>query len=118
MKRKKTETQANVVSGVVSETNHTPTPWILGKDKSTDDYIRIDIYGKGGEAEGDLVPNTFANREFIVRAVNSHKALLEAAKDAYAVMKHARHVDPLVERLEKAIAQAEGSVNNTDGKGR
>ena len=57
-------------------TGHTPVPWSIGKRRwitSGDvDIARIHSVSKIGENEA------VANAEFIVRACNSHDALLEA----------------------------------------
>ena len=69
-------------------TQHTPTPWHYANGTITGDrpnslYNRI-----------MTIPIPFdnvdrANLEFLIRAVNSHEALLEAAKAALAVVEHA-----------------------------
>jgi hypothetical protein len=60
-------------------TGHTPVPWSIGKRRwitSGDvDIARIHSVSKIGENEA------VANAEFIVRACNSHDALLEALEN-------------------------------------
>ena len=80
---------------------HTPTPWFVKGDQ---------VIGNG-----DVVADCFQlpqdNAEFIVSAVNSHEALLEAAK-AYKekYFDRAENQDELTDEAKaiiKAIAQAE-----------
>lgn len=69
------------------KSQHTPTPWRVG---GLDDDLWI--YGRGRNATAicDLIPRDAdsltledkANAEFIVRAVNTHDALIVAAKKA------------------------------------
>jgi len=65
-------------------TGHTPVPWSIGKRRwitSGDvDIARIHDVSRIGEAEA------VANAEFIVRACNSHDALLEALERAYQAL--------------------------------
>ena len=60
----------------MSDTQHTPVPWSIGKRRwitSGDlDIARIHSVSKIGEGEA------VANAEFMIRACNSHDALLEA----------------------------------------
>jgi hypothetical protein len=75
---------------VKTKTQHTPTPWKLvdcGENNAGHPRIEIqgdnvkiaDLWGKFGSREWNQEMN--ANGELIVRAVNSHEALLEAAKN-------------------------------------
>jgi hypothetical protein len=92
----------------VLHTSHTPTPWKLVAD--------------GIIGDGDLIAYndymTDADAKFIVRAVNSHEALLLAAKNLYyqyfARIQATAHVLDVSEgegkacdAIQKAIAQAE-----------
>ena len=71
---------------IETKPQHTPTPWKLdGND------IVVDAQGMIACAYGFIVngkairtPETFANAAFIVRAVNSHEALINALKVAEA----------------------------------
>ena len=101
---------------------HTPTPEI--KDGPiVDQFARALISYYMGEAwkwqPGEYELTTKILREKIVRAVNSHEALLEAARAAVAAIH--REVEPegvapaynlellqILEKLGKAIAKAEG----------
>jgi len=79
---------------------HTPTPWSRYKNAA---------HGPEGDCvfvcNGIDSPND-ANAEFIVRAVNSHEALLAAAKDAIEYCSDL--IGPAIaQRLREAIAQAE-----------
>src|SRR5882757_8376278 len=90
---------------------HTPTPWTARDAEIYDfngDPLRIDNAwiedsfnnGDGFAEEGK------ANAEFIVRAVNSHEMLLEAAKLALVAIRYNSPREP--EYLIRAITQAEG----------
>jgi len=87
----------------IPEAKHTPTPWYISREENGITTIR------GDKANGRLfaVADTLKREdaEFIVRAVNSHEALLEAAKEAIACGSISARVEDL---LGKAIAQAEG----------
>lgn len=75
--------------------NHSPLPFEMG-GKTIDEPgygVIMDANGQdvaitemGGEAE-----TTFANAEFIVRAVNSHGRLLTALRQAESVLQEARN---------------------------
>lgn len=102
---------------------HTPTPWrsINGAIFDTaysSNHIRKalaicgDINAADKESENEKAK---ANAEFIVRAVNSHEALLLAAKDALEVVANwydnGQRDDVtrlLIVKLTKAIAKAGG----------
>ncbi len=98
MKKNKAN-QVNEVDGGMSKANdHTPTPWTDQKG---------DLIG----ADGTMVDaREEANTEFMLRAVNAHEALLEAAKFALSVtIKNGLYdmSDKMAaEKLGKAIAQA------------
>jgi len=79
---------------------HTPTPWFVGcqndalfivsgrppalnNDHPWHEAPRVAVARVYGQAEGDCLPvNACANAAFIVRAVNSHDALLKALERA------------------------------------
>ena len=67
----------------MADTQHTPVPWSIGKRRwitSGDvDIARIHSVSKIGEGEA------VANAEFIVRACNSHDALLEVLETLMAL---------------------------------
>lgn len=86
---------------------HTPTPWNVRGTNG----LRI-IYGENGSiAEVKnlkrLVMENDANAEFIVRACNSHEALLEACKIALSKMQEFKMLEP-DNYLIRAIAKAKG----------
>jgi hypothetical protein len=58
-----------------TKTHHTPTPWRYNPSQGLD----REIIRHFGEVVGKIEKREDA--EFIVRAVNSHEALLEAAKE-------------------------------------
>jgi hypothetical protein len=89
---------------------HTPTPWkITGMPFDTSFPLAIEgadgfrpaaVYGDGILNRG----TTKANAELIVRAVNSHEALVNAAR--YATCPECRH--NRCQLLRDALAKAEG----------
>ncbi len=87
------------------DAKHTPTPWIVGRKA---DYW--DVKQKNGFLESEVA--TCLRKEsaaFIVRAVNSHEALLTNLKAALIVLESNPmmvHSD-IVTSIRKAIAQAE-----------
>lgn len=102
------------------EPQHTPTPWHFEKGRfnsddlsdshigsivSEKDFILAAINGDAGSSE-----EVEANAAFIVRAVNAHEELLEAAKIGLRYMKPEEKVIYGVDKkiVERAIAKAEG----------
>lgn len=76
----------------MSTPKHSPLPWFAIKETIAD-------------ADGNYVNTDFlANRHLIVTAVNSHAALLAAAKYALEYMSQTGHVQ---DKLRAAIAAAE-----------
>jgi len=93
--------------------SHTPTPWKLTYYRTTDDKIIYDtLVGPNGEnIVSEFYPDNNEDAEFIVRAVNSHEALLEASKKVLSGCKKSLLFSPgFLSKLEKAIAQAEGEI--------
>lgn len=93
---------------------HTPTPWQVIKESQRHDYFGS-LYIKAGKTViANLVfqldDSEKANAEFIVRAVNSHEALLEAARCAGDALVDGQHKDIAINLLRQAIAQAEGGT--------
>jgi hypothetical protein len=86
---------------------HTPTPWTLLPARTL-----VNLKGPNGEQVGQLPINS-ADAAFIVRAVNSHEALLSACKQAMEDHEFDRQnesyglMQATVNRMKKAIAQAE-----------
>jgi hypothetical protein len=63
------------------KTTHTPTPWYVGNpswDGGPPDEVYFTECNQDGESFLFETGGNYANAEFIVRAVNSHEALLEA----------------------------------------
>lgn len=94
---------------VISPTKqHTPTPWHL----KTSFKNELPHYSLEGSLNRTIASDILGkeNVEFIVRAVNSHEALLKAAKQALAELE--RYKEGTDERyaLRSAIAQAEGGL--------
>ena len=88
---------------------HTPTSWKLGESEFHIMAGMIFVADCSPRAGGPMLLETGrANARLIVRAVNSHEALLEAAKDWLEYM-DAKGMDPEQrDSVRKAIAQAEG----------
>lgn len=65
----------------VSETNHTPTPWkVLGRYANGEVKIGSMKPERGNEYCSYALIGTYTDAEFIVRAVNSHEALVDVVK--------------------------------------
>jgi len=93
------------VSDMTNAVSHTPTPW---KVTTTNEVWMSSVCG----SDGDEIAQCFkfkneseANAAFIVRAVNSHEELLEAAK---SLIKYGVVGDEYKEQVRQAIAKAEG----------
>ena len=99
--------------GIVTKTNHTPTPWALqergagGWSPATDADIYTCSSWVGTDA-GDR-----ANAALIVRAVNAHEALVVAAQQALELLIGASALTPRDVRtaLRAALALAEQEVS-------
>jgi hypothetical protein len=81
----------------MSETRHTPTPWETSYRERSNGSYGQDIYDSNGATIATcewysvptptgFVTNRTANAEFIVRAVNSHQALVEALRHAINII--------------------------------
>lgn len=105
-----------------TKTQHTPTPWIQeGRQVKGGEYqaesIDVSLSGKSGNVKMTTAHRVYfrclheEDAEFIVRAVNSHEALLEAAKSFLGVSPSDNYdlgYQENREVLAKVIAQAEG----------
>lgn len=79
-----------------TKVEHTPTPWTYGDSDHNHNAVVMTEggniialcpkHGVGFTKPGEVAPwhNANANAAFIVQAVNSHQALVEALKDALA----------------------------------
>jgi hypothetical protein len=101
-----------------AQESHTPLPWyatgchVQSAKLNEDNYIC--------ECEGNTLVQADANAELIVRAVNSHAALVEACKAARQRILRATDSDPAyhaytdgrtpLQMLEAALALAEGGA--------
>jgi hypothetical protein len=96
--------------GKTMSAKHTPTPWHVNGN-STNRGAQIFIRDKNNEIIAQVRP--LANAELIVRAVNSHEALLSAVYAAknlimdYPEMAKHENAMRVFEAIKKAIAQAE-----------
>ena len=91
-----------------SKQGHTPTPWVIGPNN-------LDI--RDGKHEDNIVSLKYqdhvsceqqeANAAFIVRACNSHDALVEACKEMLGALMIMEA--PGLDKYKQALAQAEGS---------
>ena len=101
----------------MADIQHTPGPWTIGRGRrwitSGDvDIARIHDVSKIGEAEA------VANAEFIIRACNSHDALLEALENlmeweggepgSYNDLSDQERADEVWQDAFDAIAKAKG----------
>lgn len=99
---------------------HTPTPWLVDTLDKTG-YMRIVQDDKRFFEVKDLNPlvgliGNSNDAAFIVRAVNAHEELLQAAKNACNVLaglitgdlKEIRADSPALQQLRSVIAKAEG----------
>ena len=108
-----------------TKTQHTPTPWKVQFYEETqgpnfgnsvseihNDGVSICKTINTPTHSREWCQESDANMAFIVRAVNSHKALLDAAKFSLSVHKAQGLFDMsekmAAEKLKKAIAAAEG----------
>jgi hypothetical protein len=95
-----------------TEAKHTPTPWKIGELKTSI------------EGNCDLGRIRILDAEFVVRAANSHDALLDAAKEALCWLdpdckwdgvqttEDSSEEEKIIVELYAAIAQAEGKVQS------
>ena len=103
-----------------TEVKHVPTPWEMYLDGDSDKW-HIGSYASVSLGKNVAIAETVDNRPlyqaskeeqkanaaFIVRAVNSHEALLEIAKHALFLERNSRYPE-WAEKIQKAIEQAEG----------
>lgn len=71
-----------------TETKHTPGPWFAGQHGLGAWFIGVEVPCKGPCTAATRLADvqSGADAEFIVRACNCHDDLLDAAKDAEAVL--------------------------------
>lgn len=83
---------------------HTPIPWINAKAIHHDsDYHYVE--GQNGEWIADIIgSDAEPNAEFIVRAVNSHQALVEALEGMMTWKPSGFAVKPKADAIAKAQA--------------
>jgi hypothetical protein len=88
--------------------SYTPLPWVVGNHGMiyTED-LRIAV-AETANLEGVEEEDVHGNAAFIVRAVNSHEALLRIAR-RYAELCEKQGSDPEKTGLAEIIARAEGS---------
>ena len=82
----------------MSKIKHTPTPWRLGRN-GTDYCVFFGDEKFVADCEASDTDEDRANAAFIVRAVNSHQALVDALKDAERAFEFIRFA--LVENLDE-----------------
>lgn len=95
---------------------HTPTPWKIYRCSYVDETGERDKRACGfGDESLDWSrdechhPLSLADAELIIRAVNSHEALLKASKEVLSGCEKSLLFNPkFLEKLKHAIAQAEG----------
>jgi len=97
---------------------HTPTPWYTSHDRNGYDHIQSAAIDEDNYVAGvdsfDAQGN--ANAVLIVRAVNSHDALVSALVDALTNLRSRNHPTEFdlecIEAGDKALALAESSNGN------
>lgn len=95
----------------------TPGPWTVKPLELYEGGTGLEIVNRGGEVITDNQtyypkPITEANAEFIVKACNNHDALVEALKEALAMLKiyykpNSDGSTPTITKIEQALKQAE-----------
>lgn len=94
------------------EVKHTPLPWKAENGESRGAWIMGSDECWAALVCGDNDSTAIANKDFIVRACNSHYELLKVCKVVLATLPHMggseRATFHLVKDLEAAIAKAEG----------
>ena len=98
------------------QTHHTPTPWeqsktyIVQKGHGVSLANATVMKGLSINADAENYEKALANAAFIVRAVNSHDALLNASKEVVkAYREHEEdHLAFMIVNLRKAINDAGG----------
>ncbi len=105
-----------IIEQTQNESKHTPTPWHVGIKQAG-----IIVYDEKGWAicdckvfHGEESGEPKENAAFIVKAVNSHEALLRAAKHALQFLDEQSKENPSYAQtskgwLREAIQQAEGN---------
>jgi hypothetical protein len=106
----------------MENTKHTPTPWYISKNEMRNPAITTQKPGQPYTMAGEVCTSVrrMDDAEFIVRAVNSHDALLKFAKEHHEVCSECegtgkiyKHNDPTTMQwvpcpYAEAIAQVEG----------
>jgi hypothetical protein len=99
---------------------HTPTPWRVTEHERNDESIALCIHSDAMgmpicRLGGNISQiNVEANAEFIVRAVNSHDKLVEAAErllatlDAHLKTPHLERLNSQMGQFRAALAMAKG----------
>jgi hypothetical protein len=99
---------------------HTPTPWtasedqILSKDLNKWGNWIVCEMPKGRDEISEAVEENKANAAYIVKCVNSHEELLEALKEAHAMLENigiekGQYYGKAINKVEQAILKAEGN---------
>lgn len=97
-------------------TQHSPLPWSTRKD-SVSDYLfdnEGNYLGHTGSMKNTSEQNT-QNAQFIVTAVNSHAALVEALDNARKAMEMARQCGQFPDFCLEAIADARAALSLAKG---
>ena len=87
--------------------NHTPTPWFVGKKGRTGQRVFATQQGTDGVVATGI--ENHANAEFIVRAVNAHDDLLRALQ-AFVDCQCERDMTALCSRFDKACQIARDAI--------
>lgn len=101
-------------------TEHTPTPWDFSRKA---DYWRVEKLGINGISEETANCLKKENAEFIVRSVNAHEALLEAARlmlgwltAEEGQLEQGRWSAPRLDVVKQTIAEIETAIAQAEDK--
>lgn len=113
------------------EVKHTPLPWKAENGESRGAWIMGADEGWAALVCGDNDSTAIANKDFIVRACNSHYALLESAKSTTAALVAAvsllkrgskkaapsdKMFDTMIADYENAIEAARAAISQAEGR--
>ena len=86
---------------------HTPTPWMIRPDYSSE--YKYHLWNEDGNFPDDTSPEAMdANAGFIMRAVNSHDAMLKALISALPIIANNRPDGSICADMIAAIKLAKG----------
>lgn len=100
----------------MTQAKHTPTPWINHQITNNGRSQNVICYGDNPIAKcmGGFVDSAEANAAFIVKAVNSHEALVEAILK----LRDAFYVNGTSKALKKAFEETHSLVKELRAEGK